>query len=185
MKVDWAAVLLSTGPMRRAWILIFTEGGALMSTWKVNSWGHRWILNDVTGSKQLDISLWEQYWEAYILNEPNHVIWNFTCHSTKSILLSLCNSMIEIYLLFQPIATPYRHTLVMSDYSSWRSSDGCKWAALCFQGTGDSSRMLVLEDSSVSSIILGKVAITTTNKNILFNRTSHVWHYDSYVKNNL
>lgn len=43
MYVDGESVLLITNPMRRAWILIFTEGGALMSTRQV------WLVLDVVG----------------------------------------------------------------------------------------------------------------------------------------
>ncbi|TNN86551.1 hypothetical protein EYF80_003321 [Liparis tanakae] len=35
MNVDWEFVALKTGPTRSAWILILTEGGALMSTRQV------------------------------------------------------------------------------------------------------------------------------------------------------
>lgn len=43
MYVDWESVLLITIPMCSAWILIFTEGGALMSTRQV------WLVSDVVG----------------------------------------------------------------------------------------------------------------------------------------
>lgn len=43
MYVDWEFVVLNTNPMCSAWILIFTEGGALMSTRQV------WLVLDVIG----------------------------------------------------------------------------------------------------------------------------------------
>lgn len=43
MYVDWELVELNTNPMCSAWILIFTEGGALMRTRQV------WLVLDVVG----------------------------------------------------------------------------------------------------------------------------------------
>lgn len=43
MYVDWKLVVLNTNPMCSAWILIFTEGGALMRTRQV------WFVLDVVG----------------------------------------------------------------------------------------------------------------------------------------
>lgn len=43
MYVDCELVALNTNPMCRAWILIFTEGGAVMSTRQV------WLVFDVKG----------------------------------------------------------------------------------------------------------------------------------------
>lgn len=43
MNVDWELVALKTGPTCSAWILILTEGGALMSTRQV------WLVLDVVG----------------------------------------------------------------------------------------------------------------------------------------
>lgn len=43
MYVDWELVLLNTNPMCSAWIRIFTEGGALMSTRQV------WFVSEVFG----------------------------------------------------------------------------------------------------------------------------------------
>lgn len=41
--VDWELLALNTNPMSSAWILIFTEGGALMSTRQV------WLVLEVVG----------------------------------------------------------------------------------------------------------------------------------------
>lgn len=43
MYVAWAMVALDTEPMCRAWILILTDGGALMSTRQV------WLVLGVVG----------------------------------------------------------------------------------------------------------------------------------------
>lgn len=43
MYVDWELVELNASPMCSAWILIFTDGGALMRTRQV------WLVLDVVG----------------------------------------------------------------------------------------------------------------------------------------
>lgn len=47
--VDWALVVLNGSAMWSAWILIFTEGGALMSTRQVR------LVLDVTGFSKMPL----------------------------------------------------------------------------------------------------------------------------------
>lgn len=76
MYVDWELVELNTNPMCSAWILIFTEGGALMRTRQV------WLVLDVVGFSKTPLG--ENSWMSQSVGRRHSILGLIKYHQTQT-----------------------------------------------------------------------------------------------------